>query len=107
MLKQEISRDTFDHLVELAALELDENEAEYLLKELNSQISAIQELTAINIPDDVQPASHGVSYTEENSPSLRKDHWQACENADEIIGQAPQVNDRYIIVPDIPHTTLE
>ena len=107
MPKQEISRDTFDHLVELAALELDENEAEYLLKELNSQLSAIQELTAIDIPDDVQPASYGVSYTEENSPPLRKDRWQACDNADEIIGQAPQINDRYIIVPDIPHTTLE
>jgi len=73
-LKQEISRETFDHLVELAALELSEDESDYLLTELNN---------------------------------LRKDDWDACEDADAIIDQSPVVDDGFIIVPDIPHTTLE
>ena len=105
--KQEISRETFDHLVELAALDLNKDEADYLLTELNNQISAIQELEAIDIDEDVPPAMHGVSYTPENSPPLRTDDWIECEDADAIIEQSPVMDDRYIIVPDIPHTTLE
>jgi aspartyl-tRNA(Asn)/glutamyl-tRNA(Gln) amidotransferase subunit C len=106
-LKQETSRKTFDHLVELAALELSEDESDYLLAELNNQISAIHELEAIEIAKDVPPASHGVSYTPESSPPLRKDNWDACEDAQAIIEQSPVVDDGFIIVPDIPHTTLE
>lgn len=103
----EITRETFDHLVELAALELDSEESEYILKELNNQLSSIHELAAIEIPVDVKPASHGVPYTEANSQPLRGDDWQACEDADAILGQTPESDERYIIVPDIPHTTLE
>jgi len=106
-LKQEISRETFDHLVELAALELGENESDYLLAELNKQLSAIHELEAIEVDKDVPPASHGVPYTSESSPLLRKDEWTACEDADAIIKQSPVVDDGFIIVPDIPHITLE
>jgi len=105
--REEITRETFDHLVDLAALELDEKEAEYCLNELNSQLSTISELAAIDIPDDVEPASHGVPYTDESSQPLRGDTWQKCEDADAILAQTPQKEDRYIIVPDIPHTTLE
>ena len=106
-MKQEVSRETFDHLVELAALELGEDESDYLLIELNNQILAIHELEAIEIGEDVPPALHGVPYTPKNSPRLRKDDWAVCENADEIIGQSPIVDDGFIIVPDIPHTLLE
>lgn len=104
---QEISRGVFNHLVELAALELEEDEAEYLLTELNNQLSAIKELEAIDMGKDVLPAMHGVPYTAEKRPPLRKDEWVACEDADAIIAQSPELDDRYIIVPDIPHTTLE
>ena len=102
-----ITRETFDHLVELAALELNEKEAAYCFTELNNQLSALRELSAIEIPSDVKPASHGVPYTDKNSQGLREDKWQACEDADAILEQTPQNEDRYIIVPDIPHTTLE
>jgi len=105
--KQDISRETFDHLVALAALELSEDEAQYLIAELNKQLSSIKELEAIEIGEDVTPAMHGVPYTKESSPLLRKDDWVACKDADAIIAQSPEVDDRYIIVPDIPHTTLE
>jgi aspartyl-tRNA(Asn)/glutamyl-tRNA(Gln) amidotransferase subunit C len=105
--KQEISRETFDHLVELAALELGQEESEYLHTQLNNQLSSVHILEAIEIPEDVPPASHGVPYTEQSSPALRSDIWEACPDSDAILEQAPAVDDRYIIVPDIPHTTLE
>ena len=105
--KQEISHETFDHLVELAALELGKDESVYLLTELNNQILAIHELEAIEIAKDVPPAMHGVPYIPESSPPLRKDDWDACEDAEAIIEQAPAVDDGFIVVPDIPHTTLE
>ena len=37
--EQAITPEVFDHLVQLAALELDEKQAEYLRRELNSQLS--------------------------------------------------------------------
>ena len=104
---QEISRETFDHLVELAALELGQEESDYLHIELNNQLSAVHILQTIDIGPDVPPASHGVPYTSQSSPALRKDEWEACSDSDAILDQAPEVKDRYIIVPDIPHTTLE
>lgn len=105
--EQTITPEVFDHLVQLAALELDEQQAEYLCRELNSQLSAIRELEAIQMDPATPLASHGVPYDEHNSPALRADEWQACADVDAITQQAPQFEDGYLIVPDIPHTTLE
>jgi len=105
--EQTITPEVFDHLVQLAALELDAEQAEYLRRELNSQLSAIRELEAIQLDPDTSLASHGVPYDEHNSPALRADEWRACADVDAITRQAPQFEDGYLIVPDIPHTTLE
>ena len=43
-MSDEITPELFNHLVELAALELNPDLAEYLLRELNNQIKAIHEL---------------------------------------------------------------
>lgn len=102
-----ITRETFDHLVNLAALELQADEAEYLLKQMNNQLKVIAELAAIPLDDDVPASLHGVRYTEQNRAAPRPDEWHAYPNPDEIIAQAPQSADRYIVVPDIPHTTLD
>ncbi len=102
-----ITRGLFNHLIELAALELDESQAEYLLGEMNKQLGAIRELGAIDLDDDLPLASHGVPYPVEHQPPLREDEWIPCSNADEIPLQAPQFEDGYLVVPDIPHTTLE
>jgi aspartyl/glutamyl-tRNA(Asn/Gln) amidotransferase C subunit len=107
MTEEYISRQTFDHLVQLAALELDDAQAEYLRRELNHQLSAIHELESIPLDPDVRITSHGVPYTAETSPALRPDSWQPYPDPDAILAQAPQTADRYIVVPDIPHTTLE
>jgi len=106
-MNEPISRQTFDHLVELAALELDEEQAAYLLRELNNQLTAIHELEAIPLDDAIQITSHGVPYTPKSSQPPREDEWQPHPDPTEILAQAPETEGGYIVVPDIPHTTLE
>jgi len=106
-MSEEINPELFEHLVELAAFAFDPKEVEYLRRELNNQLNAIHQLEAVPLDQDVPLATHGVPYTTQTSPSLREDEWQPFEDPDEILAQAPQVEDRYFIVPDIPHTELD
>lgn len=101
-----ITQEIFAHLVDLAALQLNADEAEYLRQQLNQQINSINELEAIPLEEDVPLTSHGVPYTPSISPDLRDDTWRPYPHPEEILGQAPQVEDGYIIVPEIPHTDL-
>jgi aspartyl/glutamyl-tRNA(Asn/Gln) amidotransferase C subunit len=103
----EITPDLFEHLVGLAALELSPDEAEYLRRELNNQLKAIHELEAIPLDADMPMTSHGVPYTPQISPTLREDEWLPDPHPENIVRQAPETEDGYIIVPDIPHTELE
>jgi aspartyl/glutamyl-tRNA(Asn/Gln) amidotransferase C subunit len=105
--KEDITPQVFEHLVQLAALELDGSQADYLRQELNKQLASIRELEAIEIEEGLPAASHGVPYPPERKPALREDEWETCPEAKAITAQAPQFEDGYIIVPDIPHTTLE
>lgn len=102
-----ITPEVFDHLVQLAALELDPADAAYLRRQLNNQLKAITELEAIPLDETLPVTTHGVPYTPEITPSIRSDEWVACLNPDEILAQAPQIEDRYVIVPEIPHTELD
>jgi aspartyl/glutamyl-tRNA(Asn/Gln) amidotransferase C subunit len=104
---QPITLELFEHLVQLAALELSPQEAEYLRQELNNQMKAIDELEAIPLDDTTAITSHGVPYSPQITPPRRSDEWIACPNPQEIIDQAPEAEDGYVIVPDIPHTDLE
>ena len=106
-MNEPISPETFAHLVDLAALQLTAAESEYLRQQLNNQLNAIRELEAIPLEDDVPVTSHGVPYTAANSPTPREDVWHPYPNPEDILEQAPQAEDGYIIVPDIPHTRLE
>ena len=105
--EDEITVDIFNHLVQLAAFELGVDEASYLCGELNSQLKSIHELEAIEVDDEIPITSHGVPYTGVISLPLREDQIEPCEDADDILDQAPEVDDRFIIVPDIPHEELE
>jgi aspartyl-tRNA(Asn)/glutamyl-tRNA(Gln) amidotransferase subunit C len=102
----EITPQVFQHLVELAALELDDHEADYLRRELNSQLKAIGELEAIDLDGDIPITSHGVPYRDESRPALREDAARPSTHADAILSQAPQRDGRYVVVPDIHHTEL-
>jgi aspartyl/glutamyl-tRNA(Asn/Gln) amidotransferase C subunit len=102
-----ITPEIFAHLVDLAALELEAEEAEYLRGQLNGQLKAVRELEAIQAGEDVPITSHGVPYTLATSPALRADAAVVCPDAQAILDQAPEVEERYIVVPDIPVTELE
>ena len=103
----EITQEIFEHLVQLAALELEPDEAEYLRQELNRQLQAIHDLESIELPDDLPITSHGVPYNGGRRPDLRPDEAAPSNFADDILDQAPEIDDRYIVVPDIPHAELE
>lgn len=102
-----ITQEIFDHLVRLAALELPPQEAEYLRGELNNQLKAIHELEAIPLDPGTPTTSHGVPYTQEITPPARLDEWIFNPQAQAILGQAPEAEEGYIVVPDIPHEDLE
>lgn len=102
-----ISEETFNHLVDLAALELDNSESRYLLTEMNKQIKAIHELEQIPIDVNTPPARHGVPFPSSICPPLREDQVDTYPQVEDLLGQVPVAEERYIIVPDIPHTELE
>jgi aspartyl/glutamyl-tRNA(Asn/Gln) amidotransferase C subunit len=102
-----IDIETFNHLVDLASLELKPGEAEYIRQQLNNQLNAIHELEAIPLDSATQLTSHGVPFPPQISPELRQDVWIPSPYADAILKQAPQTEERYFIVPEIPHTTLD
>jgi aspartyl-tRNA(Asn)/glutamyl-tRNA(Gln) amidotransferase subunit C len=104
---QPITPQLFKQLVQLAALELSPEEATLLRHELNNQLKAIDELEAIPVDESTPITSHGVPYTPQITPETRMDEWIACPNPEDILAQAPEAEDRYVIVPDIPHTDLE
>lgn len=105
-MTEQISPELFQHLVLLGAMELDPAEAEYIRQQLNNQLKAINELAAIPLDENTPLASHGVPYTAEITPPIRKDVWQPEPNPEKILAQAPQIAERYIVVPEIPHTDL-
>lgn len=102
-----ITKEIFEHLVRLAQFELSSDEAEYLRLELNGQMESIRQLAAIAIEDDTEITSHGVPYDESTRPGIREDEPRPSELADEILRGAPDTDERYIVVPDIPHEELE
>lgn len=106
-MTDEITPEIFDRLVELVAFTFDPQEAESLREELNKQLRAIQYLTTFTVDDNIPMASYGGPYPPANCPPLREDDWEPFENPQEILAQAPEVEDGYIIVPDIPHTELD
>jgi aspartyl/glutamyl-tRNA(Asn/Gln) amidotransferase C subunit len=106
-MTEKISAELFSHLVELAALELSAEEGEYLRGQMNKQLKAIDELAAIHIPAGTPPAAHGVPYPAGTRPPLRKDEAVLAPEAEDILTYAPQAEDRYFVVPEIPHQDLE
>ncbi|MEI7989110.1 MAG: aspartyl/glutamyl-tRNA amidotransferase subunit C [Chloroflexota bacterium] len=106
-MADEITQDVFRHLVGLAALELNLEQEEYLRHELNNQLKAIHELAVIPIDESTPITLHGITYTPDVLSPDRQDEWVPYQNPEEIIAQAPESEEGYILVPDIPHEELE
>jgi aspartyl-tRNA(Asn)/glutamyl-tRNA(Gln) amidotransferase subunit C len=105
-MSDEITPELFTYLVELAALELSEEEGEYLRGQLNHQLRAIHELERITLPDDVLLAAHGVSFPPALRAPLREDVPVPSDKAAAILQAAPESEDGFFVVPEIPHTEL-
>ncbi len=106
-MSEKISPDVFAHLVDLASLALTGDEAEYLRRELNNQLKSIDELIAIPLDASIAGTTHGVPIPDDTRAPLRKDEWKPFEDVQAILKQAPETDEGTIVVPDIPHTTLE
>ena len=106
-MSESITVDVFNHLVGLAALELTPDQADYLRTQLNHQLKVIDELKAIPLDENVPINLHGVPYERASSSLPREDIHKPFADPISILAQSPQVDDGYIIVPDIPHTTLK
>ena len=102
-----LTPEIFEHLVQLAAMELTAEESKYLLAQLNNQIKVIQELEAISLEENAPITSHGVPYTPEISPVARADEWLPYPCVEKILEQAPETEEGYIVVPKIPHQELD
>jgi aspartyl/glutamyl-tRNA(Asn/Gln) amidotransferase C subunit len=102
-----IDAETFAHLVDLASFAFEPAQADYLRTQLNNQLKAIQELAAIPLEEDTPVSLHGVPDLDDLRQPLRQDIWLPFENRPALTGQMPQFEDGYVIVPDIPHTTLD
>ncbi len=102
-----ISQEDFRKLADLASLELPEEEAEYLRRELNNQMVSIEVLESIPIEAETGLAAHGLPYTDENSPLPRPDVARQDPHRQEILDQAPELEDGYIVVPDISQEELD
>jgi len=103
---EEITPAIFAHLIRLAELELEPQEAEYLRGQLNAQLTAIHDMASIDVDPKTPITSHGVPYPERARPALREDAAQPSSEAEAILAQAPETEERYLVVPDIPHTDL-
>jgi aspartyl-tRNA(Asn)/glutamyl-tRNA(Gln) amidotransferase subunit C len=106
-MTERISREDFQKLADLASLELPEQEAEYLRKELNNQMVSIEVLETIPIDAETGSAAHGLPYTEFNSPQPRQDQPRQDPHRADILAQAPELEEGYIVVPDIAQEELE
>lgn len=106
-MKDPITPEVFAHLVDLAALELEPTQSEYLRLQLNHQLKVIQELEAIPLETGIEVTAHGVPYTAAISPAPREDVIKPYPQPGEIIKQAPATDEGYIVVPEIPHITLK
>ncbi len=106
-MKDKITPGDFQRLADLASLELPEAEAEYLRKELNNQMVSIEVLESIPIDADTGTAAHGLPYTKSNSAGPRQDQVHQDPNRQDILDQSPELEDGYIVVPDISHQELD
>ncbi len=105
-MTESITPELFAHLARLAAFDLPHEEAEYLRAQLNNQLKSVRELEAIPLEEGIEISPYGVPFTPDISSQPRLDEWEPFPGASEILAQAPEVDEGYFVVPEIPHTEL-
>jgi aspartyl-tRNA(Asn)/glutamyl-tRNA(Gln) amidotransferase subunit C len=106
-MPEAITPEIFKKLVGLASLDVGEEEGEYLRQQLNNQLSSVAELEAIPLDEDLKVTSHGVAYTPQITPKMREDLHVPYSDPDGILENAPESEEGYFVVPNIPIEGLD
>ena len=106
-MPEAITPEVFNKLVGLASLNVGDQEGEYLRQQLNNQLSSVAELEAIPLEEDLKVTSHGVAYTPQIAPEMRADEHVRYPEPGKIVENAPESEDGYFVVPNIPIERLE
>ena len=79
-------------VAKLSSLELDEHEVQLFEKQIHKILNFAEELQRVAMTAEVEPMH--------NKNVFREDVVKPC-NADDVLAQAPQREDRYFVVPRI------
>lgn len=91
-----IDRAAVDHVARLARLDLTDDERERMRAELSQILEHAEKIQALDL-DGVPPTSHSVSIRN----ALRADEVTPSLSPDEVLANAPEVEDGRIKVPRI------
>lgn len=83
-------------LARLARLHIGPDEAKALARDLERVVGYVDSLAAVELPADAEALAH---YSE--GDVARDDHAGSCLDHDEALGNAPEHDDAYFVVPKI------
>jgi aspartyl-tRNA(Asn)/glutamyl-tRNA(Gln) amidotransferase subunit C len=95
-MPERLTRDDVAHVARLARLSLTESELDTYTGQLGAVLDHAADVAALDL-DDVPPTAHPLPLVN----VLRDDVVGACADRDEVLGQAPSVEDGRFRVPAI------
>ena len=95
-MSRPIARAEVEHVAQLARLALSDEELEAFARELGVILEHVEDLAALDL-DDVEPTAHPLPLVN----VLRRDEVRPSLPRDEVLSQAPAVEDRRFRVPRI------
>jgi aspartyl-tRNA(Asn)/glutamyl-tRNA(Gln) amidotransferase subunit C len=81
---------------ELAQIELREEETERLTKEVSQMVSYFEKMMEVSV-EGLEPTTHAML----KKNRLRPDNNNTSDMADDILEQAPDLEDRFICIPNV------
>ena len=91
-----VDKDTVRRIAKLARLALDEAQAAPMVNELNGILNWVQQLNEVNV-DGIAPLTSVV----EQRLKMREDKVTDGGNANELMGNAPDGEDHFFVVPKV------
>jgi len=92
----EISRDDVRHLADLARIDLDDHELDYLAPQLSVILESIASISEV-AAEDIPPTSHALPLTN----VFREDVVEPCLTAEQALSGAPATEQDRFLVPRI------
>ena len=81
---------------ELAYLDLTEDEFHRLEKEVSQMLQYFSKMMEVDV-EKLEATTHALV----KNNRLRDDHVETENISDDILGQAPELEDRYIVIPNV------